>query len=177
MGKYEDIYQRLRKEYSDEEITDAMLIPADLTAEEQEEAREEIRAFRRKVFSDMTEEQRIYADILRFRYQMEEYIEKHEYADDMTFGKQLEEYIRILKKTRKEISEELAVHYTKLSRIINDRENPNIAFMYRLEEHAAGLIPALVWWKLWIKKQEYDIKKDQTTRQAEATKVTRAIAR
>jgi plasmid maintenance system antidote protein VapI len=176
MDKYEKIYQRLRKQYTDEEIADSMLIPADLTAEEQEEANKELRAFRLKLLSEMTEEQRLYSDLLRFRYQLEEYIENREYDDSMGFGVQLEEYVRILKRTKKKMSEELDVHYTKLSRIINNRENPNIEFMYRLEEHSGGLIPALVWWKLLIKKQEFEIKRDKVTREIEAAKVKRAIA-
>lgn len=45
MGKYEKIYQELRKQYTDEEIADAMLIPADLPEEEQQIAETEIRAF------------------------------------------------------------------------------------------------------------------------------------
>jgi plasmid maintenance system antidote protein VapI len=175
MNKYEKIYQKLREQYTDEEIADSMLIPADLTAEEKEEADKELRAFRRKVLSDMTEEQRLYSDLLRFRYVLEEYIENRDYDENMDFGVQLEEYIRILKRTKKKMSEELDVHYTKLSRIINNRENPNIEFMYRLEEHSGGLIPALIWWKLSIKKQAFEIPRDNATREVAVAKVKRAI--
>ena len=176
MDKYEKIYQKLRKEYTDEEIADAMLIPADMTVEEKKESNKELRAFRLKVLSEMTEEQRLYSDLLRFRYLLEEYIENRDYDKSMEFGVQLEEYIRILKRTKKRISEELDVHYTKLSRIINNRETPNIEFMYRVEEHSGGLIPALIWWKLLIKKQEFDISRDKITREIEAAKVKRAIS-
>lgn len=176
MNKYEKIYQKLSKHLTDEEIADSMLIPADLTEEEQEEADKELRAFRLKLLSEMTEDQRLYSDLLRFRYQLEEYIDHKEYDGDMNFGVHLEEYIRILKRTKKKMSEELNVHYTKLSRIINNRESPNIEFMYRLEEHSGGLMPAIVWWKLLIKKQEHEIVKDQETRKMIASQVKRAIA-
>ncbi|MEM9897578.1 MAG: hypothetical protein AAF789_14550, partial [Bacteroidota bacterium] len=78
-------------------------------------------------------------------------------------------------RTKKRLSEELSVHYTKLSRVINNREAPNIDFIYRLEEHSGRLVPALVWWKLMIKKQEYEIAKDKSARNEVAAKVKRAI--
>ncbi|MFK7972404.1 MAG: hypothetical protein AB8F95_18690 [Bacteroidia bacterium] len=175
MNNYEKIYQQLSKHYSDEEIADSMLIPADLTPEERQEADKELKAFRFKMLAEKTEEQRLYSDLLRFRYQLEDYIENLEYDTSMDFGVQLAEYIRILKRTKKRISEDLNTHYTKLSRIINNRESPNLEFIYRLEEHSGKLIPALVWWKLLIKKLEFEISKDKATRKTEASKVTRAI--
>ncbi|MEZ4995024.1 MAG: hypothetical protein R2824_31685 [Saprospiraceae bacterium] len=38
MKKYEALYEKLRKKYTDEEIADAMLIPEDLTEEERKKA-------------------------------------------------------------------------------------------------------------------------------------------
>lgn len=175
MNKYEKIYQKLSKYLTDEEIADSMFIPADLTEEEQKRANEELSAFRFKLLSEMTEDQRLYSDLLRFRYQLEEYADHQAYNEKMDFGGYLEEYIRILKRTKKKMSEDINVHYTKLSRIINNRESPNIEFMYRLEEHSGGLIPALVWWKLLIKKQAYEIVKDQKTRKMIASQVKRAV--
>lgn len=37
----------------------------------------------------------------------------------------MEKYARILKKTKKQLSEDLAIHYTRLSRIIYNKEEPN----------------------------------------------------
>lgn len=176
MNKYDKIYQKLREQYTDEEIADSMLIPADLSEEEKEKGANELRAFRLRILSEMTEDQRLYSDLLRFRYLLEDYIENRDYDENMNFGVQLEEYVRILKRTKKKMSEEIDVHYTRLSRIINNRETPNIAFIYRLEEHSGGLVPALTWWKLLVKKQEFEISRDKKTRKIEAAKVKRAIA-
>ena len=176
MNEYDKIYQKLREQYTDEEIADSMMIPADLSEEEKEKGANELRAFRLKVLSEMTEDQRLYSDLLRFRYLLEDYIENRDYDENMNFGVQLEEYVRILKRTKKRMSEEIDVHYTRLSRIINNRETPNIEFIYRLEEHSGGLVPALTWWKLLVKKQEFEISRDKTTRKIEAAKVKRAIA-
>lgn len=58
MSRYEELYQKLRKTLTDEEIADSMLILQDLTAAEQKKADEELRAFRLKLLNERTEEQR-----------------------------------------------------------------------------------------------------------------------
>ncbi len=175
MSKNEKVYQKVSKHLTDEEIADSMLIPADLTDEEQKRADEELRAFRFKLLAEMTEEQRVYSDLLRFRYQLENYLENDEFNPEREFGLQLEEYARILKRTKKQLSEDLNIHYTRLSRIINNRESPNIELTYRLEKHSGELIPALTWWRLIIKKQEFEIKRDKKTRKIEAGKVKNVV--
>lgn len=175
MKKYEKIYNELSKKYTDEEIGEAMLIPENLTEEEKKKADEELLAFRFKLLQEQTEEERVYSDLLRFKYQMEDYLKKGIYTDEKSFGKHLEEYARILKRTKKKLSEDLDVHYTRLSRIINDREEPNIELTYRLDIHSGNLIPAIYWWKLMIKKQAAAIKKDKETREKEAARVSNAI--
>ena len=169
--KYEKIYQKLKKEYTDEEIVDSMLIPADLTEQESKTLAEEMKDIRFQKLREMTDEDRILSDIMRLRFDIENYLKKNRFSFEKTFGKYLEEYIRILKKSRKEISEDLAVHYTKLSRIINDKEEPNIELTYRLDKHSGNLIKAELWWKLLIKKQEFILSKDDETRQKEEAKV------
>ena len=73
--------------------------------------------------------------------------------------------------SRREMAEDLAIHYTKLSRILNDKEEPNVELSYRLEKHAGYLIKALTWWKVMILKQEFIISKDEDTRNQEQQKV------
>ena len=68
MKKYEKIYHELRKEYTDEEIAESILIPADLTAEEKAVADEEMRAFRFKLLREQTEEQRIFPELVRLEF-------------------------------------------------------------------------------------------------------------
>ena len=170
--KFEEIYQKLRKKYTDEEIADSMLIPADLTEEELAQSNEEIRTFRMEKLRNMSDDDRIISDVMRLRFQMEDYVKQKDFAFDKTFGQFLAEYIRIVKKTRKEIAKDLSIHYTKLSRIINDKEEPNIELSYRLEKHSGNLIRAIIWWKLIIKKQEFIIAQDEETRKIEQNKVT-----
>lgn len=169
--KYEEIYQKLREKYTDEEIVDSMLIPEDLDEEEKKELDEEMRGIRMQKLREMTEEDRVLSDVMRLRFQIESYIKKSGFSFQKTFGKYLEEYIRILNKTRKEMAEDLSIHYTKLSRIINDKEEPSVELAYRLEKHSGKLISARLWWKLMAKKQEFVILQDEETREEEQKKV------
>lgn len=173
--KYNKIYQKLSKEYSDEEIVDSMLIPEDLTSSEKKELAAEMKEIRMKKLREMTDEDRILSDVMRLRFQIENYLNQDNFALDKTFGKYLEEYIRIVKKTRTIIAADLAIHYTKMSRIINDKEEANIEFCYRLEKHSGNLIKAELWWKLIVKKQVFLISQDNETRKAEQGKVKNPI--
>lgn len=168
--KYEEIYQKLKKKYTDEEIAESMLIPADLTSEEEKQMAEEMKAIRLQRLREVTDQDQILADVMRLRFQMERYVNTGVFSFDKTFGKYLEEYIRIFNKSRKDIAEDLSIHYTKLSRVINDKEEPNIGMAYRLEKHSGYLINARLWWKLTIKKQEFIIAQDDTTRKEEQKK-------
>lgn len=171
----QEAYAKLKAKYTDEEIADAVMLPADLTAEEKAISDQEIREYRMEKLRSMTEEDRILSDVMRLRFQIENYIKKGEFSLEHTFGKYLAEYIRIVKKSRREISEDLSLHYTKLSRIINDKEEPNVELSYRLEKHSGKLINAKLWWKLIIKKQEHLIMEDVETRKLEYQKVKSSL--
>ena len=173
--KYEKIYQKLSAQYTDEEIADAMLIPADLTEQEKRELAAEMKEIRMQKLREATEKDRILSDVMRLKFQMEAYVKESGFSFEKTFGKYLEEYIRILKKTRRAIAEDLSLHYTKLSRIINDREEPNVELAYRLEKHSGHLLRAELWWKLIIKKQEFIISQDAETRRMEQEKVKNVL--
>ncbi len=175
MNKSETIYNKLKEQYTDEEIADAMLIPQDMTAEEQQKSNEAFRALRFKLLKEQTAEQCIYSELLRFKFLMEDYINNEPYQPTKSFGQQLEVYLKILNRTKKKLSEDLAVHYSRLSRIINDKEIPNIELLYRLEKHSGNIIPAVYWWKLVAKKQAYLIQQDSETRNREAEKVRDAV--
>ncbi|MGB1205233.1 MAG: hypothetical protein ACPG5B_06280 [Chitinophagales bacterium] len=169
--KNEKIYQQLKKEYTDEEIVDSMLIPADLTKQESENLAEEMQTIRFRKLREMTENDRILSDMMRLRFDIEHYVKRNTFSFDKTLGKYLLEYMRVLKKNRREIAEDLALHYTKLSRILNDKEEPNIELTYRLDKHSGNLIKAELWWQLMVKKQTFILSKDIATRKQEEAKV------
>ena len=173
--RYDEIYKKMREKYTDEEIAESAMIPADLSEEELKQSNEEIRAYRMKKLNEMTDEDRILSDVMRLRFEIERYIAGSAFSFDKTFGRFLAEYQRAIRKSQNELSDDLSVHYTKLSRILNDKEEPNVELVYRLEKHSANLIKAELWWKLMIKKHEFIILKDDETRKVEYEKVKNSI--
>ncbi len=53
---YDKAFKKLREKYTVEEIAESMMIPADLTEEEQKAADEELRKIRFQKLKDMIEE-------------------------------------------------------------------------------------------------------------------------
>lgn len=171
MNHYEEVYGKLREKYTDEEIAESFMIPETLTEEEQKISDEEFRKIRFRLLNNRTEKQRLMSEITRLRISMKVYLEQEIYSPLFSFGKILEEYISLLKISKKEFSVDIDIHYTKLSRIINEREESNVSFIYRLESHSDELIPAIYWWKLMIRKQEYLIEEDKDKRIIEGLRV------
>jgi len=165
------LYEKLSKEYSDKKLAESFVFPHGLSKEEKAAADEELRKLRFELLKNQTEEGRIFSGLVRLGILIKDYIKEESYTPSKTFGFYLGEYINIIRKSKKEFAKDLDIHYTRLSRILNNREEPNIEVCYRLEQHSGELISALLWWKLIIKKQEYLILQDHTTRKIEAAKV------
>jgi len=119
-----------------------------LSEEEKSAADKELKLLRFRRLNEMTEASRIYADLLRLRYQMSDYLELGLFDPDHSFGKYLKKYLQIFNLKRRELSDDISVHETKFSRIINDKKNPTLAILYRLEEHCNGIIEASIWWEV-----------------------------
>jgi plasmid maintenance system antidote protein VapI len=171
MNKYENIYEHLREEFSVEEIAGAYLFPEDLKQNEKIEIEEEFKKLRSKALLERTEEQRLLAELMRMKLLMRDYFERSSFESAFSFSKQLEQYIKILGRSHKEFAEDIDLHPTKLSRLLNDRENPNIELTYRLETHCGNIIPAVYWWKLYAKRIEEDVRTDSDRRQTERGRV------
>ena len=82
--KYEEIYQKLREKYTDEEIADSMLIPEDLSEEEKQELAEEMKEIRMQKLREMSEEDRILSDVMRLRFQIESYVKESGFSFQKT---------------------------------------------------------------------------------------------
>jgi len=167
MKKYEKIYNRLKRDFSDEEIVERYVIPDDLSEEEQQQLEEEIKNKRFKLLKERTEKQRLLGELMRMKLLIQDYLKSKAYDEAFSFSNQLNEYIRIIDRPKKKFAQEIDIHPTRLSRILNDREKPNIELVYRLEKHCGNKIPAIYWWKLHSKKLEEEIKKDNKTREKE----------
>ncbi len=175
MKKSEKIYRELSKKYTDEEIVESFVFNETLDTEEQKKAEEEFRKIRMERLKNMSESDILSANLIKIKLRIKDYFKRSKFEDRFSFSNQLKEYIKITKRSNKEIAENLNIHPTKLSRIINDKENPNIELMYRLEEHSSGELPAFYWWRLYSKELEYKIRTDLEKKLEEAKKVKGAL--
>ena len=162
--------------YTDKELAESHIFPSELSENEKKVSDAELKRLRFLRLSQMSNSQKLLADLLRLKFQIEDYITNGKYSEENSFGVFLQEYIRVLGKKQIEIALEISLHPTKLSSIMANKANPNIALAYRLEKHSDGLIPALFWWKLWVKKIENDIVNDEAGKKREANKVQSKIS-
>jgi transcriptional regulator with XRE-family HTH domain len=167
----EPTYEELRKKYSDEEIAESFVFRNTMTAEERELAEEELRKLRFESLKNMSDEQILQSELLRMRLLMKDYFKQSEFIESFSFSSQLKNYISLLKKTQTDFAADLDIHKTKLSRILNDKENPNVELMYRLELHSGNMIPATYWFRLHARKLEQEIKTDKEKRKVEYQRV------
>lgn len=168
-------FQHLQKKYSPEELVEAYMVPERLSEEELQKANQELREIRLQQIANQTEEQRLLSDIMRLKFQIEEVVKKAVFSAEKSFAKFLEEYITLLRISKKQFASDIGLHYTRLSRILNDREEPNVELAYRLERHSDGLIKAETWWKLSVLKQEFQMQQDVVTRHEEGRKVKNGL--
>ena len=172
MKKNKEIYKELSKKYSDEELVEGFVFNETLGDKEQKEAEAEFRRLRAERLKNMSSQEILVSKILQMKYLLRAYFKSDKYDPNFSFANQLKRYIEITNKNNKEIAENLDIHPTKLSRILNEKENPNIELMYRLEVHSDGEIPSHYWWRIYSRQYENKIKKDMEKKIDEAKKVT-----
>ena len=168
-------YHELSKKYTDREIAESFVLPLNLPEEEEKEIRKEMRDLRLKQRAAMTDQEKMYSALMQLKYQIARYVDEKEYNTRNSFGSYLKQYITIVQKSKKGLSTDIGIGVSKLNEILSDVREPDKGLPFRLENHSQGLIPALLWWKLVIKKQEHEIKRDKKRRKAEYAKVKNKI--
>lgn len=171
MTKHENIYQELKKQFSDKEIVDRYVLPEDLNEQEKQEIETRFREHRLQALKERTEEQRLLSELMRMKLLIKDYLDRGDFEEDFSFPNQLGLYLKIIRRSQREFSEEIDLHPTKLSRLLHERESPNVELVYRLEKHCGNIIPAIYWWKLYARQLEENIRTDAKRRQAESEKV------
>lgn len=176
MKKSERIYKKLSKHLSDEEIVDGYVFNDDsLSDEEQAIADKEFRELRMKRLQEMTDAETIFGKLMRIKYRIVDYFESDKYDENFNFSSQLKEYAKIINRSNREFAKDLDIHHTKLSRLINGKDNPSIEIMYRLDEHSNGELPAHYWWRLHSRELEHKIITDLEKRLLESQRVTNSL--
>ncbi|MEZ4830363.1 MAG: helix-turn-helix transcriptional regulator [Bacteroidia bacterium] len=169
--KNEPTYEKLSESLSDEEIAESYVLRSTLTAEEKNQAEVEFKKLRMQTLKSMSDEQVLQSELIRMRVLMKDYFKQNIFLPDFSFANQLKKYIDLLNISHTQFAADINIHKTKLSRIINSKENPNIELMYRLEIHSGSMIHATYWYRLYSKKVEEEIKTDEDKRSLESGNV------
>ncbi len=161
--KYANKYQH----FSDKEIADAHIIPADISQEERNEILSEFSALRRQRAAAMTDKQRLLSAILQLKFQIEDYLKSRQLTRDDGFGYFLKEYISRLQLKNKDFAEQIGIEPAELSQFLNSHRKPNERILVRLEIHSNKHIDALLWYKVIEKDKEYEIVHNEILRNTE----------
>lgn len=172
---YDKLYKELSEKYTPEELAESFVFPSHLSEEEQAQADKELWEHRKQLLANRSEEDKIYANLLSLKYKIEDQLKQSPFDYEKGASHYLSEYISSAHINQKKLSEDIDIHKTRLSRIINQKEKLTLSIAYRLEKHSNQLIPALLWWKLVQKEIEEEIKRDTAHKQTEMNKV-KAVA-
>ncbi|MEM7659436.1 MAG: helix-turn-helix transcriptional regulator [Bacteroidota bacterium] len=173
--KEEPTYHDLNKRLSDEEIAESFVLRSTLAEEERQLAEEEFKKLRMRQLMNMSDDQILQGELIRMKLLMKDYFQQDVFLSRFSFGNQLKKYISLLNISHAQFADDIHLHKTKLSRLINSREKPNIELMYRLEVHSGSVIPATYWYKLFSKQVEAEIKSNENMRAIESEKVKNAL--
>ena len=86
MKKHEDLYEDLRKSYSDEELADSLLFSVKLPKSEQREVEEEFLRLRLERMNAMSEEELISSDLFAFKLRLNAYFKKNKFENPLNLN-------------------------------------------------------------------------------------------
>ncbi len=151
----EEVFEKLQKELTLEEIAESFFIPAPIgtPAEERRSAIElaDSRRTRREKEGNPSLDLNLIALMLRLR----DYVESDEYNPQHTFGFFLRQYLEMTYKKAKELAAEIDIHETMMSQLINSHRLPGDEVIIRLELHSNNIIPAENLFRLVQKEREH----------------------
>jgi len=133
-------------------ILEHSIPPHGLNKKQKEKADEALKRLRFERLKKVSQEQKIYAELIALKYNIIDYLDNGIFSEKYLFSEMLKSYVSVLNISRRKLANDLGVHETKFSRIINNKENPGIGFLYRIEEHSNGLLSAALLWQLVTKK-------------------------
>lgn len=138
-------------------IIEHSIPPHGLSKQQKQKADEELKKLRFERLQQVGKEQKIYAELISLKYAIIDYLESGVFSEQYLFSEILKRYVSILNSSRRKLADDLGIHETKFSRLINNKENPGIGILYRIEEHSNSLLPAALLWQLVTKKMIVEI--------------------
>ena len=147
-----------------EELVDGFVLPVVLRDSEREEANRQLAEVRRQRVSARTIDQVHHAQLLQFQFDLEDYLHQKDFDSEKTFSHFLVRYVALHEGSKQEFATELGIHKSLLSQLLSGTRNPTLAFLVRLEIHSRQMIPAVNWFRLLTKQQEYLLREDEALR-------------
>lgn len=134
------------------DLIDSRTIPE----KEKEEDRKALLAAREKRFKIRPESEKIAAELLQLKYQMENFLKDPVPGLENNFSKFLSIYIDILYRKRKNFAADIDINPIVLSQIINNHRQPTEEFLIRLVLHSQAVFKKIssfekeLWPKLYF---------------------------
>ena len=66
------LYTKLKNQYTEETLAAAFVFPQELSKQAQAEAYQELKMARHRLLEEMSEQDRIFADLMRLKFRMED---------------------------------------------------------------------------------------------------------
>ena len=167
-------YKIAIKDLSKQEVAESIVISNPKSTSKKEH--KDFLKKRLELMNSRTKDEITISSLLQFKYEVEMYLELGQYNSDYSFANCLKRYMQIVHRSSKDLTEELSIHKTKLSRILNEREDANPKLSYKLEKHSGQLLPAIFWWKLITIKKEDEIISNKKERK-EASRNIKSIVK
>eukprot|EP01024_Parvocaulis_polyphysoides_P048006 TRINITY_DN4553_c0_g1_i1.p2 TRINITY_DN4553_c0_g1~~TRINITY_DN4553_c0_g1_i1.p2 ORF type:complete len:187 (-),score=19.17 TRINITY_DN4553_c0_g1_i1:86-646(-) len=172
---YRELYKKLSNKYTKEELAESFVFPADMTEEEKKQADKELWEHRKQQLLKRKPEEKIYSNLLRLKYELEDYVLSKDIDEGKSISYYLNEYMKAIDRNQKELSEDIDIHPTRLSRILNGKERLSLSISYRLERHSGEIIEAILWWKLIQKEIEQEIIEGTEEKEKEKNRVKNVV--
>jgi DNA-binding XRE family transcriptional regulator len=164
--------KKLQENYSNQEIAASYVFPDASTQDQQILAMEQLAVYRKRATLEESKLLRLKLNVLQLKFIMEDYIHDNHYEKLMRFSFFLKDYMLKLELKQKEFAEQIGLKPVELSHYLNGRRKPNHELMIRLEFHSNNNIPAIYWYKILEKENEFDLIYDNEIRLREQSKVT-----
>lgn len=135
------------------------LIDSRITSDKEKEIeRNAVLKAREKRLKNSSESEKIVAQLLQLKYQMEDHLNKPVQNVAHSFSKFLGVYIDTLYRKRKDFASDIDVNPIELSQIINNHRQPKEEFLIRLNLHSQAVFENFSHFKkdLWPKLYYFD---------------------
>lgn len=171
---YKDLYEKMSKKYTKEELAESFVFPAILTPEEKAQADKELREHRQKRIANRTPREHMLAGLLRLKYQIKKALVE-DFSEEKRFSVFLKLYLETTNRTVEQLAEDIALPLAVIEGFLLDRKGQTevslASLVLRLEWHSGEMIPSLLWWNLAMREMEDFVKLNLSKRDKEREKV------